>query len=478
MCSINRFFTSFALSLPFFGSQTDFMQWESRRLSTLAIAFMGHNCVQGAEAGETAEALSYAQGEWNRVVHGQEWELLPSRPAQALDVLAGTLVLAYGHYGRHSLPESEQCMTRFLELALACRLTQLDRPGQTGPLIDWAHRTGKDAVVRRLWTDFLAADVMMHISTSGTMRRQFNPAQHEVLRIDSALDVGFEQDPNDADAAYRARLAVVKLMYESVRGPSMSSSGAPDLNRLASVDRMIGNLISDTQQGWMACLRSPPKDCCGDDLRAHGARQAILFDSLVAAHAARIHLHRRAWFGDLPLDLDSCSFRWKGDPPPLSQASHPSGYVPDPASLQSSVHRMVEAADSILLLTQVDSQRAFERVMAQQANPSDLHFLPIHWPVWGCCQMVASYAYVVMVAAGANCSSAFQPGSVIPATATLPPRLGQEQGEWRKSEAVSNMAFCEATLGHGSKVFPLYRIFRAEIHRCRLAVDASAKHTL
>lgn len=497
------------------------MAWPERSLTTLAIAFMGHTSIRGTEAAVTVKALSQTETEWCRTTQGFHWGVLASLPATALDVLASTLVLAYGNYGCHALSKAEMYMSCFLQLAISCGLTQLDQQEASHDFVVWMRNIGMTEVGRRLWSEFFAADVMMHISTSGKVKRQFVPAEHEIVHIHSAKDVGFEDDPDDSDAACRARTSAVVLMYECVRAPRMGQSGAPRMECLLSLDGMIQNLVSDIQQAWLACVRSPPSetreysDATGrsaaiDALRAHGSRQAILFDSLVAAYACRIHLHRRAWFGDLPLDLESCSFKWQDEPGYGGPSSHlvddcsgddaHAPYVPDLKALQNSVLALVEAADKILLLTRLDSQQAMERATAQSANPSELHFMPIHWPIWGCCQMVASYAYVVMVAAGDSQAQLTTPPAVASATKMASSSGGKaglccgadfgtegrmcsprtdanspslDQRRWRIREAVSNMAFCEATLGHGSKVFPIYRLFRSEIHSCRLAVDSS-----
>ena len=215
-----------------------------------------------------------------------------------------------------------------------------------------------------------------------------------------------------------------------------------------------------------------------------------------------------AWFADLTLDLHSCSFRAKASDSSdgdgrcaLQQADLGATY---PGQMQDSIGKILQvsavmgvcarrcthapprpaqSASLILQFTQLDSDAFFRRSLQ---HSGDMSFAAPHWPFIGCCQMVASYGFVVgaaldnrahtsivtSVGATAHYSQSVVLSSDELCVASACPTDGEGEDTLRQSEqAAGSIALAEATLGALSDVWKVAALYRSEVHQCRLAVD-------
>lgn len=221
-----------------------------------------------------------------------------------------------------------------------------------------------------------------------------------------------------------------------------------------------------------------------------------------------------AWFADLTLDLRSCSFRAKASDSAdgdgrcaLQQADLGATY---PGQMQDSIDKILQvsvvtgvcarcfthaqsrpaqSASLILQFTQLDSDAFFRRSLQ---HGGDMPFAAPHWPLIGCCQMVASYGFVVgaaldnrahtsiatSVGAGLRggdadqCSQSVVLSSDELYVASACPTGGEGVDTLRQSEqAAGSIALAEATLGALSDVWKVAALYRSEVHQCRLAID-------
>ncbi len=192
---------------------------------------------------------------------------------------------------------------------------------------------------------------------------------------------------------------------------------------------MLSNLIVTAQRLWAGATsvltadRSRGSNCglessaggrIHDGQWANETKAEVLFAAILMLHAGRIHAHRQAWFNDLSLDLSSCSFQQESLSPDDVHTPHlaststrqraPGMCEQDlQAMLPLSVARIVSSSDAIMRQIRADQRRSTSTQFASAAqNLPSTAMMPVHWPFFGCCNMVAAFGYVVAVAAGGS----------------------------------------------------------------------------
>ena len=159
----------------------------------------------------------------------------------------------------------------------------------------------------------------------------FNPLIRPCFR-DRMADLHLKDERYEA---YDIRVRAAALIHECTKPPKDPCN--PDLPRLQSIDTMLSNLLVRAQSVWanIATTSTRPSPPFLGALAPGAPRSQqsqagvetkleVIFTAMVVLHAARIHLHRQAWFSDLTMDFESCSFKQKptaSEVPSLSNGS-------------------------------------------------------------------------------------------------------------------------------------------------------------
>ncbi|EPQ29701.1 uncharacterized protein PFL1_02921 [Pseudozyma flocculosa PF-1] len=430
---LRLYFSGFGLSVPILGEEENFFAARFVQMPELspsplvlhAAATLGLLLEEGKDA-VSVDAMRARTRELADVTVERSSALHDTDLARLLSAIQGLILVAYDDYGRTQLPAAARYMRAACDLALRAHLNLLDSgrdfaaphhgdPGQPG-----GHRRVSFAGIgssrsftqdflqdcRRTWWELYIADLMFHMTTSGRLQRILTD-RRMVVAVNSPRDPG----DRERSEAYDIRIRAAALINECTRPPADPRN--PDLGRLHAVDTMLSNLLLQGQSLWAGIAASVSNP--SQQMRPTPMVQTkleIIFTSLVVMHAARIHLHRQAWFSDLQMDLESCSFRPKHrsgtvEPTPSSAAGAGRlAVISDEARrdyIASSVSTIVSCSDGILRLIRLDAEMHLDLAMTRPsvfgAPPPPSSPVPPHWPFFACCSMVASFGYAVAVAA-------------------------------------------------------------------------------
>lgn len=238
--------------------------------------------------------------------------------------------------------------------------------------------------------------------------------------------------------AYAVRIEACKATRETLTEPSPRQ-------RLGALDDVLSHLAARAHAAWLAAdvkvgahaaaatatataavTATATATTAVTCARSTATRRTLLFDATVQLLGTCIHLHRRAWFADLSLDLHSCSF----------QSEHMAGGGPDAALVERSVARIALVAHRMSGLLLAD----FEACYAAEA------VAPPHWPFIACCNMLASYGCVI---------------------ALLNAKADERRG------LRGRIDFLEASLSLYARFWPVAAKAQHEVRACLRAVEAS-----
>lgn len=360
--------------------------------------------------------------------------------------------------------------------------------------------TNKKDALRRVWWELWVLDAIMDVVSSGSVMRALGDVHAGVkFPVENRVGSG-DGDTCDADSlftkVYSLRVRAVALLIDSVTALKKAPT-AVTVKRLGAADIIQANAIAEAQQLSAVVTRSQQQERIA---------QVLLFDCLMILHAGRIHIHRLFWFADLTLNLQSCSFQrstlpYTGDEEEAEagaaaadDADNGSAHSTETrrqlfdANMKSSVIQIVASSDAILSMMRIDVESSFRpRAFALSVLPSEPFtaarstttvpqqpiFSP-HWPVIGCCQMVASYGLAVGTAAAErNVRRTETHGSSILEGGVDTLHLSSiSDNDLRAVESISGIAFAEASLDIQSSVWPVAAWYREQVHACRIAIDA------
>ncbi|PWN52540.1 hypothetical protein IE53DRAFT_311915 [Violaceomyces palustris] len=362
-----------------------------------------------------------------------------------LDWVRALILISYDSYGRNELKLADEYIRLACEIALGAGLNLVDSKG------NFQDPSDASSDCRRAWWELYIAELMLFATTSGEVPRHFDDTSMSVL-VNSPLDPG---ETNQSEA-YDIRVRTAAIVNESIKPPA--DPCRPELSRLQAIDTMISNLLVRAQSTWAGLALETSQHSSGQPTPASQTKLEITFTAMVILHAARIHLHRQAWFSDLTMDFESCSFKPKNTPvkdlAPGSIEGQDEGCEDCSLSSPKAAIRRTRIAASVAKIVSVSDLSSTEKFPFE---------VPAHWPFFNCCQLVAAFGYVVAVAAsGAEENGSF-PMSTSAPTAAI----------WKLRAALSNIRFAEATLTRYSVYWPIAEVYREEVRRCRNAVDFS-----
>ncbi|TKY86590.1 hypothetical protein EX895_004739 [Sporisorium graminicola] len=563
----DAFFDGFAKAVPMLGPRTHYYYYlsrvlpeesPSRRMLMLAIATIGTSTRLGSESQAAADMRSRLR-EASRDAYAVNTLDSTGTAAESLAMTQSLLLLAYVEYGCNEITQAAANLTKASSIALQLGLNMVDQPGsasfhvlnQQDFLEHSPHGPAFFAeMCRRTWWELYLFDTMLHVSTSGKMAQTLD-TEALVVDVHVPADIGCNQARPRSGQAYEIRIKAAALVRQCIKPPEHQQE--PNLDRLQAIDTMLSNLIVRAQRLWAnatsvltLCRTGRPVGRFGQgaSLQDNDSRWAqemeaeVLFAAILMLHASRIQLHRQAWFNDLTLDFSSCSFR-AGSPPTDEAGASQTSSLASPDALTNvkeirhnmlslSVARIISSSDAILRHIRSDQQRYSTLKLSElaQESPSTVT-MPVHWPFFGCCNMVAAYGYVVALAAGesseespdfsaghggmsvqgvspaadtasqtgniprladpmhsldplvpglgrANCNQSTSQSSSPGDRRELCPTRGNDSSVvWKARLALSNIGFAEATLIEYSQLWPICDVLRAEVSLCRAAVDFS-----
>ncbi|EPQ32122.1 uncharacterized protein PFL1_00319 [Pseudozyma flocculosa PF-1] len=476
---LSRFFDSFALSVPVLGEADDFLNrlsprpsnpaalsWDASAssssaqdrsedlaasLSAKAAAVIGHSLYLGTSSEQATSLLASLETSIEARGDGTSTE---QDAATCLDRIVCHLLLSYAYYGRNFRDKASHQLDCALAVARKASLDSLDdaAPG-FGP---FSSSPGKlKEAGRRAWWEICIADVMMSSSTSGEIPRRLN-TQPKAQRVRIPQDLG-----STSSSVYMLRIEAVYLMAECI-----TEHATPSVERLSSLDGILANLIARAQTAWLTAARALASAGRVRAPKAAATREVCLFDTAVLLHACRIQLHRKAWFADLTLGLDSCSFK--------TQVTDRQD--PDQRQMQVSVGRILEASRNISRLIRYDLDLTFEEAtsspLSSLSSSVSIHgsaasgSAPPHWPFIGCCLMIGAYGGWVSIA---STSSSPPEAQSTPSTSNHSSDTSDaaDRQHWLHREIESGLDLAYTSLERLAAVYPIADVFRDEVIRCR-----------
>lgn len=567
--SIDSFFGGFAKAVPVLGSRTDYECYlnqllprhsRSKRVLTFAVATLGASTRHGSSSQAATDIRARSQ---EALRHAEAFVPLDSVQSvvDTLAMVQARLLLAYDQYGCNEIAQASAHLQQASLLALQLLLNTLDQPGSAlssllqqqsamNHALDGVGSVSSGEFLlemsRRTWWELFLFDTMLHVTTSGKVAQAFDSEALPVA-VHTPVDIGCDRGMPQCAQAYDIRIRATALIRECTKTPARGQD--PDLDRLKAIDTMLSNLIVTAQRLWAGATsvltadRSRGSNCglessaggrIHDGQWANETKAEVLFAAILMLHAGRIHAHRQAWFNDLSLDLSSCSFQQESLSPDDVHTPHlaststrqraPGMCEQDlQAMLPLSVARIISSSDAIMRQIRADQRRSTSTQFASAAqNLPSTAMMPVHWPFFGCCNMVAAFGYVVAVAAGGSgethlqfdaehgemCVDDFSPmaectapgdatragGDGLAALHSSTPDLWQASWStqaaarrgpdsayspniasavWKTRLALSNIGLAEATLVEYSQMWPICESFRQEISNCRAAIDFS-----
>ncbi|KAN0059677.1 hypothetical protein ACQY0O_008249 [Thecaphora frezii] len=425
---LRLYFGGFGLSVPILGEEEKFFAARFAEMPDLspsplilhAAAALGLLLQDGKDASSTNVMRARAR-ELADVTAEQSTALYSTDHARVLSAIQGLILVAYDDYGRTQIPAAARYMRAACELALHSQLNLLDSgrtfaegfPSGPNPLggktVSFAGIGSSQSFTpdfledcRRTWWELYIADLMFQMTTSGKLKRTLSDRQM-VVAVNSPKDPGDDM----YSEAYDIRIRAAALIHECTKPPLDPRN--PDLGRLHAVDTMLSNLLLRGQSMWASVASSASRNFRQErPSPVVETKLEIVFTAMVVMQAARIHLHRQAWFSDLQMDLESCSFKPK---PGVASVPAPSSIHGSGAAVLSeearrnyiadSVSTIISCADGILRLIRLDAEMHLDMAMMHPSSRGALQPSPVppHWPFFTCCSMVASFGYAVAVAA-------------------------------------------------------------------------------
>lgn len=473
---VMRFFTGVGRSLPLYANQQDFYrQVPGCQAQLYPVAALGHALYEG-HAGPSCTSMR----EYNKrtLASSQFLKILTvsedaGRVAQHVAVLVLSAYLAFGTGDNEAM---KRCMRLACSSAIRVGLHRMD-DGRREAVED------KNAA-RRVWWELWVLDAIMDVVTSGAVTRSLGEVKASVNFP------GNTQNRDDGRLAkvYSLRIRAVALLLDSVTALNKVPTAAT-VNYLAGADTVQANVIAEAQQLLIAVERTKKEQQHG--IQDESVEPVLLLDSLMMLHAGRIHMHRLFWFADLTLNLQSCSFQRAT----IFEVDTDDGSVRDTdlrrrrlqAEMTKSVAQIIASSDAILSMMRTDTERCFRShflalsvLQDEQTSPGQPITSP-HWPVIGCCQIVASYGLAVGMAAGKMRAASVddnreqQMDNEVTATQTmgfLHHLVADSNDDLRAVESISGIAFAEASLDVLSAVWPIAASYREQVHACRIAIDS------
>lgn len=422
---ISRFFSGVGLALPLFDSEEELLE-ESKHCDALlyAAAALGNALYEGHESLSCTTMRNEAMQKIDTItlIH------TPDQRHTSIVQLSALTLLIYIAYAMNDTFTLQIYIERARAAALALNLYRLDSQ-------EYYANTNNDAeLARKVWWELYVIDCIMDVMTNGKVKRQFDGFQTNVQFPGTA------KDDKEMQSIWDLRIRSVSLLA----GTFTIFVKSKDEENLWTADKIQANIIAEAQGMLLSAMQARMS---GNTDWKLNRRQIILFDCLMMLYAGRVHLHRLFWFEDLPLSLDSCSFK-------REKIENQDPLLISTGSIASSVEKIVQSSDSILHLMQMDTDAFFKHSLSLMQSGSNLtnKSLPItssHWPPIGCCQMVASFGLAVHIA-----------------------NKGTED-QLRAQQSVSSIGMAEASLGILSRVWPVTEYYRKELHQCRLLISQS-----
>lgn len=536
------YFASFAKTVPIVGHESDFQHLlidlratnsASASLLQHTVASLGYILAHGA-ASQAASRLRVQSRSLSQTVIASASTMDSSQLRPTLATVQALILIAYDEFGSNRLTEAELHLHAAASLSLRIGLNRLDEVGSSSSLCRHLHepvdKTNSPYALngsalmqmgRRTWWELYICDMMLHMATS---RKTKLALVGETIIVHAPSDFedqnGFITSRQSGAYDLRVRAAALIGSCTELHG----ARNAPELDRITAIDTILSNLLVQAQLKWTTAASQHAAQK-SDDSRcwALETQMEMLFTTMTVLHAARIHLHRQAWFADLTMDFESCSFAQP------TQNLHENSPQADrlPASsrrdeetqnmLAVSTAKIISSADAILRLVRLDQRMRVDAEMNRLLNGSDMgsqHLVSGHSPFFGCCSMVASFGYLVAIAAsgptqanlptyndevrmfdsnqlGTIDATAFMldsPGLQILQNLYAPDervmqsrtdsvkQLSESAAEkntrvWKIRAALSNIRLAESVLAQHAFIWPIASVYQQEVSMCHQSID-------
>ncbi|TIB72386.1 hypothetical protein E3Q06_03529 [Wallemia mellicola] len=340
-----------------------------------------------------------------------------------LRTLIGLIYTIHDDYGRNDITLAQDHIQYASRVALELGLNTKT------PFLTPGDRL--NSIYGRIWWELYILDVFLNLSTSGTVTRQFDSYMTISVDIDDvASDINLQQ-------AYDSRIKAVSILNECTK-----VNGRLNFERVSALDKILVNLLTVARSNYHSAIDKTIEE--------------LNFTSILILLAARIHLHRQAWFSDMTFNFQSCAFNHKMKE--MEMLLDDAFVMPASCNLEDSLSGSLtaihECTEQMLHYIRLD-----ETHQTQQGI-----LIPPHWPFYSCCQLVASYGPILEIAL-LNAIRAGEQGAL--QNMTMDP-----SSVWKTRVALSNVDLTYATLTRYMSVWKVAQIYREEVAVCRKIIDS------